>query len=522
MNKIKVVKYVYPAIVAAALTAVTVGAFYLHSKSLLEKHYEKMLSNIRTIEAIDAIFLNDDMKIVTGKDSVHNNCTLFHKNKRLRGENFFEHIKNTETELNLKLCTYLQSVQNLRYTGFMQNVYVGFNEDEKNEVANTYFMSSSSFPANYKDTEQYSAFSLNEFEFELSLSNLDVKRLIYIKNTSLPHLNFDKTILNPFFITFHPNPLMDLRAYAEKIKNSKLIKNTNIILYIYLFFNAAIFLIWKVKVIDIYKLRAKMEFNNLLKDKHFIIIESKNNKTTLVYCSEKENIAIAKVTYYNHLGLELEQYDESACFVKVKVDDFLEHYRLVEVEKSLKLTHSRVAISDKKNFESIRYYKNNYTKDALTGLYNRTELKSFVSENQNATNKFLIALIDLDKFKDFNDIYGHDFGDTILVHTANFLKRNFKHQDDIILRVGGEEFLLIFSIESEINTLIGSIEKRLLSFNQQAISLSGGMTIWDPTCETFNCAHKRADELLYISKNNGRAQITIDPKLDTSHSHNPE
>lgn len=513
MNRIIIIKYISPIIIAAGLTFTVVGGSYLYNKYSLDRYYKNLQGHIRTIEAVDSVYLNDDIKIITDTDNGSlGNCTLFHGNKRLSGTNLLKYIETVDTNLNIKLCTYLQAIQNLHYTGSIQYIYIGFNEKDKNTPSKNYFLSSNS-AINYRDPEKYSAFNLNITELSLTNNFSEVQRLVYIDNSTLPHLSFINSILNPFKINIQPDDFMDLKDYTEKVKNTNLKINLYFVLLLYIFFTIIATLLYKFKIIDLYKIRAELEFRNSLKYKSFIIIDAKRRNTILTYCSEKENIENAEVTYYNQLGLELDQYDESARFVKVNVEDFSECYRLIETEKNINLAHSRVAVKDNKLFDSIGYYKDNHTKDSLTGLYNRTELRTFINEHQNTNKLFLIALIDLDKFKDFNDTYGHDFGDTVLVHTANFLKKNFKQEHDMILRIGGEEFLIILEVTTDINTLVTSIEKRLLSFNQQALSMSGGITVWETNVETFDNAHKRVDELLYQSKHNGRAQVTIDPNL---------
>ncbi len=62
----------------------------------------------------------------------------------------------------------------------------------------------------------------------------------------------------------------------------------------------------------------------------------------------------------------------------------------------------------------------------------------------------------------------------------------------------------------DIHAIIENVSGRLTGFNQQVISLSAGITVWDTNNESFNVAYKRADSLLYQSKEAGRARATID------------
>ena len=59
-------------------------------------------------------------------------------------------------------------------------------------------------------------------------------------------------------------------------------------------------------------------------------------------------------------------------------------------------------------------------------------------------DKFAIVMIDIDDFKKINDTYGHQFGDKILINTANVVSNGID-EDDILARYGGEEFILYIS-----------------------------------------------------------------------------
>jgi diguanylate cyclase (GGDEF)-like protein len=84
--------------------------------------------------------------------------------------------------------------------------------------------------------------------------------------------------------------------------------------------------------------------------------------------------------------------------------------------------------------------------DALTGLYHHRAIHQRLNEEIGRADRtaapFAIAMIDLDRFKLFNDTYGHQVGDRILIHTTHILRRALR-QSDILGRFGGDEFLAI-------------------------------------------------------------------------------
>lgn len=84
--------------------------------------------------------------------------------------------------------------------------------------------------------------------------------------------------------------------------------------------------------------------------------------------------------------------------------------------------------------------------DTLTGLYNRNKLAASMTEEicrfQRHGEGFALAMMDLDGFKQINDVYGHDAGDLALVEFANLIRKNLRPTDTAI-RLGGDEFLVL-------------------------------------------------------------------------------
>ncbi|MFY9238019.1 MAG: diguanylate cyclase [Roseovarius sp.] len=84
--------------------------------------------------------------------------------------------------------------------------------------------------------------------------------------------------------------------------------------------------------------------------------------------------------------------------------------------------------------------------DPLTGLYNRRFALPFLTElaqgQQGQGRSFAVMVADLDHFKRVNDAYGHAAGDKVLVHVADLLRRGLR-ENDLIARIGGEEFLIV-------------------------------------------------------------------------------
>jgi len=134
--------------------------------------------------------------------------------------------------------------------------------------------------------------------------------------------------------------------------------------------------------------------------------------------------------------------------------------------------------------------------DALTGVYNRRGFNKAVKDK-----KGVLGIFDLDDFKRINDTYGHKFGDEYLRFFAELLKQNV-HLDDIIGRIGGDEFIVLFN-----NAKISDVKKWCLHFyetleknpvNQNMVlSVSCGFSEYK---DDFNLSYLEADNLLYHAK----------------------
>lgn len=98
------------------------------------------------------------------------------------------------------------------------------------------------------------------------------------------------------------------------------------------------------------------------------------------------------------------------------------------------------------NIELREALRSQSIRDALTGLYNRGYLDEILERETKravrATQDLGLIMLDLDHFKNFNDTYGHDAGDSVLRETAAFLLKSVR-SEDFVCRFGGEEFIVI-------------------------------------------------------------------------------
>ncbi len=151
--------------------------------------------------------------------------------------------------------------------------------------------------------------------------------------------------------------------------------------------------------------------------------------------------------------------------------------------------------------------------DPLTKTFNRNYLEE-IGAVLNLGN-YSLAMLDLDKFKNINDIYGHKGGDYVLSHASKIIKNSIR-DNDILVRYGGEEFLLL--INNRGNTKIdicervrSNIAKEKFIYDDYEISvtISIGLHINPSLEKNMQEAIKIADEMLYHAKKNGRNRISI-------------
>jgi len=155
--------------------------------------------------------------------------------------------------------------------------------------------------------------------------------------------------------------------------------------------------------------------------------------------------------------------------------------------------------------------------DYLTGLPNRHLLREKIQHAaimaDDYQQKSAICYIDLDGFKDVNDIYGHHVGDETLKTVVKRIKQHMNPQDTL-LRIGGDEFLLItpYSKESELdkklsNILASAREEMHLDNTTISISFSIGVSVCPTHGKTVKDLMTQADNAMYSAKQKGKNQI---------------
>lgn len=164
--------------------------------------------------------------------------------------------------------------------------------------------------------------------------------------------------------------------------------------------------------------------------------------------------------------------------------------------------------------------------DPATGCYNRgfffEQVARLVSSAQRHGYPLSIIMLDVDHFKRINDGYGHPAGDAVLQHLANLCAANMR-DEDIFARFGGEEFIIALA-HTDAPAAVAAAERLHQALGQMAVTLpdgqylsitvSCGVSEYDPQENSIDAALRRADSALYTAKRAGRDRVVLATKGD--------
>ena len=168
-------------------------------------------------------------------------------------------------------------------------------------------------------------------------------------------------------------------------------------------------------------------------------------------------------------------------------------------------------------------------RDVKTGLYNHgffmTRLKEEVSRSKRSGHASSVIVMDVDKFKDFNDLFGNLAGDQVLEKLAQVIRQSVR-TDDIPSRFGGEEFTVLLP-HTDLATAWNVAERLRVNIAEMQVpwdvplpqvTISIGIYTFDQSSDVSSSdIIRRADEALYVSKSQGRNCCTIwEPEVMTA------
>ncbi len=222
------------------------------------------------------------------------------------------------------------------------------------------------------------------------------------------------------------------------------------------------------------------------------LIEKNNHLSGILILQER--IAIEEETTYTEYEQNMIMSIASLATVAIN------NASLMEMSSTDMMTHLR-----------LKYFFFNQLTEAIDKAFEKEE-------------NIAVLMFDIDFFKKFNDTYGHECGDFVLISVANIIKSSLR-ETDIASRYGGEEFTVLLrkGNKTEAMKVAERIRKKIegydFVYNDQHlhVTVSGGVSVFDKEknpVDLPNIFVNQADSGLYMSKNNGRNQVTFfDPAV---------
>lgn len=271
----------------------------------------------------------------------------------------------------------------------------------------------------------------------------------------------------------------------------------------------------------------------LLERQNYRVVQAESGEQTLAMLDRGHDIALVLLDYclpgiggyetirrirkrFNSAELpvigisgELDQ-EIPAQIIKCGANDFF--YKGFTIEEF----HSRINNSIDL-LESIRRLEQAAFKDFLTGLYNRQYFYTTANKYLDASDQEInisLGMIDVDFFKTVNDSFGHVAGDEVLKVIAQCLQRNMR-TSDLLCRLGGEEFCLMFSGPSQkeaiqrLEQIRQMVADKFISVNDEIISVTISIGVVFRNTEDLDALINHADQALYQAKQAGRNQLMV-------------
>ena len=241
----------------------------------------------------------------------------------------------------------------------------------------------------------------------------------------------------------------------------------------------------------------------------------------IAYCDSKLTSRLfLYVAFINILCIGL-QYNEFVNNGSILTYGLKDRITMWEIQMALVILSgvflSKACSLIKKRDDILDILSDDICKDALTGIYNKKIIETTIHSIYN-TNKFKsIAFIDVDDFKKFNTLYGHNFGDEVLITLCEVINSNLaKYNNTYFIRVGGDEFI-IFSLDfnkEEFTKLLNKIVKDVAStkipFGKKkvGVKITVGVACTDTDkCTKFMELYNLADKRNGIAKKNGKNYV---------------
>lgn len=205
-------------------------------------------------------------------------------------------------------------------------------------------------------------------------------------------------------------------------------------------------------------------------------------------------------------------------FIKSDTDNFIPYRSILNFVLAYFMSYGICYLYESQNAKSSVLLEKMAFQDPLTGAQNRHALKLFFNDfNKSPIDPFQeeeqeetrLLVIDIDHFKNVNDEFGHDVGDTVLIEMAELL--SYCADDNHVYRIGGEEFLIVLKQHTSTQAfdfaenIRKSVEKTVFRTHQANIQITVSIGIAQlQKGQSFREFLRNADKNLYSAKNKGR------------------
>ncbi|MDD2217423.1 MAG: GGDEF domain-containing protein [Eubacteriales bacterium] len=234
--------------------------------------------------------------------------------------------------------------------------------------------------------------------------------------------------------------------------------------------------------------------------------------------------AFTKSDFFKKHGELEEIVNTEKCRIEIDLQMYNGEKRTFRIVRSVicdnnnnpyRITGKIIDVSEEK--QKLQELNKKAERDALTGLYNsgttRNLIEKALYESPDTTSA--LFMIDIDRFKEVNDTYGHPIGDAILSNMATDIKELYR-KEDIVGRIGGDEFCAFINTDINENIVIDKCQQ-LIDINTKQMfkeygmpTLSIGVVLKKDNHADFHQLYKAADAALYKAKRNGRNSYVLD------------
>lgn len=368
-----------------------------------------------------------------------------------------------------------------------------------------------------------SLFDITDIKISLKpfLDEIDIKNLTDFLN------NLPEGTTKPFFLKMHSSAAtVDFTLEATRIPGN-------------LFF-AKLFISSFEKESYISTMRRNLELKTVLKNFDCYYFTYNGTWFKLKSAKEQTSVFVGKTAEFKNYIISNFNLDLSTKLAQEQLDTMLSDAQKFKTKKSYKfyMTNKKlltirpetcpfeddqlligtIFAEDKTQITENFYSRNN---DGLTDMFNKKSItEQAVHKINDLKEPCSLIILDIDKFKDYNDTFGHAYGDKVIVAVANVIKDAMK-DIGVAGRIGGDEFLALINTteEDEIRNVTRNIRMGITwAVNSPDLSTvvtcSMGIARFPLNAKNYDDIFKLADKCLYIAKNKGRnCYVIYKPEL---------